>query len=91
LPRSALYGRDTVYVIGADDTLTKRVVDVVSAERDTVTIIGGVAPGERVATSPLRGADEGDKVNPTDPADVDKDEEEPAPTVAGNVPAGERM
>ena len=91
LPRSALYGRDTVYVIGADDTLTKRVVDVVSAERDTVTIIGGVAPGERVATSPLRGADEGDKVNPTDPADVGKDEEEPAPTVAGNVPAGERM
>ncbi len=79
-------------MIADDDTLSKRVVEVVSAERDTVTIMSGVAPGERVATSPLRGADEGDKVNPTDPANVGKDSDgEPSPTVAGNVPAGERM
>jgi multidrug efflux pump subunit AcrA (membrane-fusion protein) len=92
LPRSALYGRDTVYVIAADNTLSKRVVDVVSSERDTITITDGIAPGERVATSPLRGADEGDMVTPTDPTLVGEDgDKEPEPTVAGNVPTGGRM
>jgi RND family efflux transporter MFP subunit len=67
LPRSALYGRDTVYVILADDRLEERKVNVVSSGKDTVTIAGGVAGGERVATSPLRGASDGDKVSPTNP------------------------
>jgi len=65
LPRTALYGRDTVYIIKADDTLEQRKVNVVSADRDTITVAGGVAEGERVATSPLRGAKGGDKVSPT--------------------------
>lgn len=70
LPRSALYGRDMVYVILPDDTLDARTVEVVSADRDTVTIVGGVRGGERIATSPLRGATEGGKVTPTDPARI---------------------
>ncbi|GJL93374.1 efflux RND transporter periplasmic adaptor subunit [Hyphococcus sp.] len=70
LPRSALYGRDTVYVVNADDTVTKRTVTVVSAEKDFITISSGVEDGERVVTSPLRGAGEGDKVTPTDPAAI---------------------
>jgi RND family efflux transporter MFP subunit len=82
LPRSALYGRDTVYVIGADDLLEKRVVDVVSADKDTITIAGGIEPGERVAISPLRGASEGDKVIPTDPNIEDKTSTEEAPAIA---------
>ena len=70
LPRSALYGRDTVYVIAADDTLDARSVTVVSADKDTITIAGGVKGGERIVTSPLRGAKEGDKVSPTKRTDI---------------------
>jgi RND family efflux transporter MFP subunit len=91
LPRSALYGRDTVYVIDDADILHKRVVEVVSADRDTITVSSGLAPGERVATSPLRGADEGDKVLPTDPNAVDAErsaDQEPIPTATATV--GER-
>lgn len=79
LPRSALYGRDEVYVIKADDTLERRKVTVVSAERDTIIVSAGLEAGERVATSPLRGAGEGGKVIPTDPLvkDPDRGGEEP--------------
>lgn len=66
LPRTALYGRDMVYVIAADDTLVERRVGVVSADKDTITLASGVAEGDRVVTSPLRGADDGDKVLPTE-------------------------
>jgi RND family efflux transporter MFP subunit len=68
LPRSALYGRDVVYVIADDDTLQKRTVGVVSSDRETITVVSGVNDGERVATSPLRGAGDGDKVSPADPS-----------------------
>ncbi len=64
LPRAALYGRDRVYVINTDDELEDRRVEVVSSDRDTITVARGVSPGERVAASPLRGAVAGDKVKP---------------------------
>ncbi len=70
LPRSALYGRDTVYVITDDATLDRRTVHIVSTDRDTITISGGVNAGERIAVSPLRGADHGDKVTPVDPDEI---------------------
>ena len=73
LPRSALYGRDRVYVIKSDDTLESRRVTVVSSDRDTITIAAGITPGDRIATSPLRGADNGDKVLPQDPATLGDD------------------
>lgn len=76
LPRSALYGRNTVYVINEDNIVEERAVNVVSAERDTVTITGGVSSGERVATSPLRGAAPGDQVTPTDPQNIPASGEE---------------
>ena len=66
LPRAALHGRDAVYVIGDDDILERRRVQVVSSDKDTFTVASGLAPGERIVTSPLRGADDGDKVAPTD-------------------------
>ena len=69
LPRSALYGADVIYVIMEDDTLDQRTVQVVASSRDTVTIASGVNNGERIATSPLRGAGNGDTVLPTDPDD----------------------
>lgn len=82
LPRSALYGQDVVYVILADDKLEKRTVEIVSADKDTITIDSGVAPGERVATSPLRGADEGAKVSPVDPNEAKPSSADSEPTIA---------
>ena len=80
LPRSALYGRDVVYVIGKDDKLAKRVVEIVSSSKDTITIASGLAAGERVAISPLRGADDGSEVVPVDPNAPE------TPTTAGGEP-----
>ncbi len=70
LPRSALYGRDTVYVIADDATLNQRTVNIVSTDRDTITISGGISAGERIAVSPLRGAADGDEVSPVDPDEI---------------------
>lgn len=67
LPRSALYGRDKVFVIADDDTLTERTVSIVSSDRDSIILAGGISVGERVTISPLRGAGNGDKVFPADP------------------------
>lgn len=82
LPRSALYGRNTVYIIREDNTVEKRTVSLVSSGRDTITIASGVEPGERVITSPLRGASEGDEVTPTDPADISSAGTSPEPDVS---------
>ena len=68
LPRSALHGRDAIFVIGENDLVERRQVEVVASDRDTITVAAGLAPGERVVTSPLRGAGDGDKVNPTETA-----------------------
>jgi RND family efflux transporter MFP subunit len=75
LPRSALHGRDMVYVIAADATLDERTVRIVSTDRDTITISGGVNPGERVVVSPLRGADDGDAVTPVGQSTLSSPEE----------------
>ncbi|MEM9015297.1 MAG: efflux RND transporter periplasmic adaptor subunit [Pseudomonadota bacterium] len=64
LPRIALHGRDQVYVIGADNRLEIRTVNVVSTSKDEITIAGGITNGDRVVTSPLRGAGDGDAVSP---------------------------
>lgn len=96
LPRSALYGRDNVYVITSDDTLEQRTVDIVADEKDSITIIAGVAPGERIVTSPLRGASEGDKVSPADPTAVQsapsgKEQDVAQSNAADNAGAGENQ
>jgi RND family efflux transporter MFP subunit len=94
LPRSALYGRDTIYTISAEDTLEERTVEIVADSRDSVTIASGVNAGDRVVISPLRGAGQGDKVSPSDPLQETPgsiDSEEPAPTTstARNVTSGD--
>ena len=86
LPRRALYGRDEVFVILDDDTLESRRVNIVSSDKDTITVSGGVNAGERVATSPLRGSGNGDKVSPTDPdAPTTNDQDVTASTSAGST------
>ncbi|MGE0409443.1 MAG: efflux RND transporter periplasmic adaptor subunit, partial [Amphiplicatus sp.] len=89
LPRSALYGRDTIYVIDDENRLRGRTVRVVFAGRDTITIAGEIAAGEKIAASPLRGANEGDKVAPTDPNAVKAGEQ--ASAAAETIVQGERM
>lgn len=92
LPRSALYGRDKVYVVTEGDTLAERTVEIVSTDRDTITVAGGLAAGDRVVTSPLRGAAAGDKVTPSDPLETPgaSGSDEPRPTAsAGNLNGGE--
>lgn len=64
VPRKAIYGRDTLYIIGQGDVLEERTVTIVSSDRDTVTVSEGVAPGDRIVVSPLRGARDGDEVAP---------------------------
>jgi RND family efflux transporter MFP subunit len=65
LPRTALYGRDTVYVIAEGDILEQRTVRVAADSKETVTIDEGLKSGDRIVTSPLRGAGPGAKVAPT--------------------------
>lgn len=93
LPRAALYGRDTVYIIADDDTLEERKVEIVSTDRDSITVASGLQDGDRVVTSPLRGASEGDKVSPSNPLeDLPGSEKsnEPSPTAsASNITSGE--
>ncbi|WP_411819903.1 efflux RND transporter periplasmic adaptor subunit [Hyphococcus formosus] len=86
LPRSALYGRDRVYVIDEENRLIERRVEIVSSDRDTLTLASGINDGDRVVTSPLRGADEGDEVVPTLP---DASSEAPVSAATRNVTSGE--
>ncbi|MCA8895396.1 MAG: hypothetical protein KDA48_09090, partial [Amphiplicatus sp.] len=53
---------------------------IVSSSKDTITIASGLAAGERVAISPLRGADDGSEVVPVDPNAPE------TPTTAGGEP-----
>ena len=87
LPRAALHGRDIVYVIGEDDVLERRQVRIVSSNRDTITVAAGLTSGERIVTSPLRGADQGDKVVPADPGAVDSDDDGPLTANAAGATA----
>ena len=59
LPRSALRGADRVYVAEPDGALSIREVDVIDSNPRRVVVASGVSEGERVITSPVRGAIEG--------------------------------
>lgn len=66
LPRSALRGADRVYVAELDGTLSVRQVDVIDSNPERVVIASGVSEGERVITSPVRGAIDGMAVRALD-------------------------
>ena len=52
VPRRALRGQDRVVVVDAENRARERVVDVIRADADTVWVRGGVAPGDRICTTP---------------------------------------
>jgi RND family efflux transporter MFP subunit len=56
LPRLALRGDDSVYVVGPDDRLVIRDVEVIWRRGDSVLVRKGLAPDERVITSRLPNA-----------------------------------
>jgi RND family efflux transporter MFP subunit len=56
LPRSALRKDGGVFVVDAENRLQVRSVKVLRAERERLVISAGLAKGERVCISPLRGA-----------------------------------
>ena len=70
LPRTALRGASTVYIVGEDDTLEFRQVTVAFSERQRVIISAGVEIGEQVITSPVKGAVEGMKITPVERQDT---------------------
>ena len=53
-PALALREGSHVFVVDAENRLWKRDVEVIQRGRDQVVIAGGVEPGDRVVTSPLR-------------------------------------
>jgi len=53
LPRYALRGSDTVYVVTDADTLETRTVGIIKSDAEEVVITEGLTPGERVAISPV--------------------------------------
>ena len=53
VPRYALRGSDTVYVVADGETLQTRRVEIVKSDPDKVIIRSGLEPGDHVATSPI--------------------------------------
>lgn len=68
VPRDALRAGDQVYVVGEDNRLSIRSVEVISSDAVRAVIRSGVSEGERVVTSPVRAAREGMPVEPLDRA-----------------------
>lgn len=59
MPRTALRGKDKVYVVASDDTLNIRTVSILYSNREKLVVSAGVSHGERVVVSPLRSPVEG--------------------------------
>jgi RND family efflux transporter MFP subunit len=59
MPRAALRGRSSVFVVDQENRLRSRAVEVLRIADDQVFIGGGLNPGERVCISPLDGALDG--------------------------------
>ena len=66
IPRSAMRGRSTVYVIDDDGRLSFREVEVLKAGVETIVIRSGLEEGDRVCLSALDAATDGMKVRTGD-------------------------
>ncbi len=70
VPRAALRGARQVVVVGPDDRISFRDVDILRTTTDRMFVREGLAPGELVAVSPLDAATDGMRVQL---ANVDRD------------------
>lgn len=62
LPRNALRGENSVYVVEEDGVLRIRDVSVIDSNPDRVIVANGVENGDLVVVSPIRGASDGMRV-----------------------------
>lgn len=53
LPRYALRGSDTIYVVTPENTLITRTVDILKTDAEEAILTGGIQPGDQIATSPV--------------------------------------
>lgn len=67
LPRDAIRGSDTVYVIDSDKKLYSRKVDIFKRERERVFVRSGLEDGERVCISPIEVVIDGMEVQVVQP------------------------
>ncbi len=74
-----------VYVVGADDTVSRRVVQIGHEDATVVVIAQGLTAGERVVTDGASRLSEGSRVHLDDPAAVAP---APKPRTRPNRPAG---
>lgn len=74
LPRAALRGRDTVWVMDGEDRLRFRQVEVLKTDPEEVIIESGLESGERVCLSALDAAVDGMKVRTLDESEADLQE-----------------
>ncbi len=68
VPRTALRGENTVYVATPENEIEVREVVVASTNRERAVLTAGLEIGEKVITSPVRGAADGMKIETVDPA-----------------------
>ena len=88
VPRAALRGAGQVVVVGADDRISFRDVDILRTTSETMFVRQGLEPGELVAVSPLDAATEGMRVQL---ADFDRNAlAQPETAPAEPVPAAPR-
>ncbi len=59
IPRTALRGENEVFIVRADNTMEIRQVAVASSNRERAVLTSGIEAGEKVITSPVRGAADG--------------------------------
>ena len=62
VPRSAIYEGGLVWLVGADDRLQRRAVEIGFRSADDIYVTSGLEDGERLVTSPLSMPIEGMKV-----------------------------
>jgi RND family efflux transporter MFP subunit len=67
LPRQALRGADRVLVVGEDNSLRSRTVEVIKADEDQVIISSGLETGEQICLTSLEFVVEGMTVDPIAP------------------------
>ncbi len=66
IPRNALRGEGSVYVVEEGGTLSVRTVEIIDSNPDRVVLSSGIRGGELVVVSPIRGASNGMRVQTYD-------------------------
>jgi len=66
IPRNALRGEDSVYIVREGGTMEVHTVNIIDSNPDRVIVSSGVDGGDLVVVSPLRGASNGMRVHTYD-------------------------